>query len=66
MAADHSWIPVQSDNGTKLGSYNVEDGIITVRSVTGATESTQVGGLPADVLARAMLGEAWAKSTAQA
>ncbi|MGI4940903.1 MAG: hypothetical protein ACRYHQ_10140 [Janthinobacterium lividum] len=47
-----------------MGCYRVEDGLLTV-TYRGRSETTQLGGSPAEVLARIMLAEMVEKDEAR-
>jgi len=60
-----SKISIQRDGSEVVGTYRVDGGIVTV--IYGDfTERTQLGSVPADVLARTILGELYLKAKSAA
>jgi hypothetical protein len=49
-------ISIEIESAVYHGSYSVSRGMLTVRSADGS-KTTQVGGTPADTLARVLLAE---------
>jgi hypothetical protein len=56
-AVRSSTITIERDGKTYRGEYRVEKGMMEVTTAAGGRKRTQLGGTPAEALARLLLGE---------